>query len=178
MTWEELWAKYEAQVRKEHPVALSPADLKERVCLRILEKSCSTSQAFDNLAGLGGRDLETLGADIHERGESEILSATATAAAVAVIPVGGTAAAERAEACAANSTSEALERVSAVESAAAVAGALRLTRLVKPFATARTHEAGGRKERTRRRRERTRRRRERRPLGKPRFSDRRSHSRT
>ncbi|CAM9702846.1 unnamed protein product, partial [Sphacelaria rigidula] len=41
MTWNELWAKYEAQVREENPL-LTSNELRERVCLRILEKSCCT----------------------------------------------------------------------------------------------------------------------------------------
>lgn len=50
MTWEELWDKYEKKILAEDP-SLEGEDLKTSVCLRILEKSCSTSEVFNNLSG-------------------------------------------------------------------------------------------------------------------------------
>lgn len=178
MTWEELWAKYEAQVREENP-SLAPAELKERVCLRILEKSCCTSQAFDNIAGLHGRELEEIDADVNTRDESEIFCATATAAAVSSVSAvdvaksncgrleaSASASAATAAGCddilsyAEPQASEDLERASALESAAAVAGVLRLTRLVKPFGSAKEDAAQNGRTRCRPRK----------PPGRPRFS--------
>ncbi|CAM9562195.1 unnamed protein product [Choristocarpus tenellus] len=59
MTWDELWAKYEAQVRAESPDLEGDA-LTESVCLRIIKKSCCTSQTFDSLAGMGQDEKETV----------------------------------------------------------------------------------------------------------------------
>lgn len=54
MSWEELYKKYEAQIVKEEcNIELkgndSDEDLTMRIYLRILEKSCSTNQAFDSM---------------------------------------------------------------------------------------------------------------------------------
>ncbi|CAM9197287.1 unnamed protein product [Ectocarpus sp. 12 AP-2014] len=49
-TWPELWDKYERKIRSEDP-SLEGEDLKTAICLRILEKSCSTSEMFNNLSG-------------------------------------------------------------------------------------------------------------------------------
>lgn len=51
ITWEELCAKYEAQVLEEEPDVVVE-ELKQRVYFRILEKSCCTSEMFDKLVGL------------------------------------------------------------------------------------------------------------------------------
>ncbi|CAN0546518.1 unnamed protein product, partial [Ectocarpus sp. 12 AP-2014] len=48
-TWPELWDKYERKIRSEDP-SLEGEDLKTAICLRILEKSCSTSEMFNNLS--------------------------------------------------------------------------------------------------------------------------------
>lgn len=137
MTWNELWDKYEAQVRNEDPL-LTPDELRERVCLRILEKSCCTSEAFDNLAGLRGEELKDIDAEINKRGEMEISEGASIAASADQPGDDGTSASgaklivsgdeELAE------SKDALRRASRAESAAALAGVLRLTRLVKPFA--------------------------------------------
>jgi len=54
MSWEELYRKYEAQIVKEECTnelngKQSEEDLPMRIYLRILEKSCSTNQAFDSM---------------------------------------------------------------------------------------------------------------------------------
>jgi len=69
MTWEEIWDKYEAQIRKEEESSITDgSSLKEkkrrpwrikkdeesdsltmRIYLRILERSCETNQVFDSL---------------------------------------------------------------------------------------------------------------------------------
>lgn len=49
-TWPELWDKYERKIRSEDS-SLEGEDLKTAICLRILEKSCSTSEMFNNLSG-------------------------------------------------------------------------------------------------------------------------------
>lgn len=50
MTFEELWEKYEKQIRTEDPT-LEGEDLKTRVCLRIIEKSCSTCHVLNTISG-------------------------------------------------------------------------------------------------------------------------------
>ncbi|CAM9773646.1 unnamed protein product, partial [Phaeothamnion confervicola] len=50
MTWDEIWSKYERQVRNEDPAADDDA-VRDAVSRRILEKSCCTNQVFDKLAG-------------------------------------------------------------------------------------------------------------------------------
>lgn len=146
MTWNELWAKYEAQVREENPL-LTSNELRERVCLRILEKSCCTSEAFDNLAGLRGKELENIDAEISKRGGMEISRGGSVAASVeSTLSVGGEAANQTTGDCTSGSRAEskdALRRASRAESAAALAGVLRLTRLVKPFSRP---ESGSREE--------------------------------
>lgn len=62
VTWEELCAKYEAQVLAEEP-GVVPDELKQRVYFRILEKSCCTSEMFDNLVGLNRDDPDGSGGD-------------------------------------------------------------------------------------------------------------------
>lgn len=50
MTFEELWEKYEKQIQTEEP-SLEGEDLKTRVCLRIIEKSCSTCHVLNTISG-------------------------------------------------------------------------------------------------------------------------------
>lgn len=50
-SWDEIWAKYEGQIRAAHPDA-DDSYVREAVCRRILEKSCCTNQMFDALAGM------------------------------------------------------------------------------------------------------------------------------
>ncbi len=53
MSWEEIWAKYESQiVREQREKGREPLDEDElmmQTYMRILEKSCSTNEAVDNL---------------------------------------------------------------------------------------------------------------------------------
>jgi hypothetical protein len=52
MSWEEIWAKYEGQIIREQSekgVELDEDDLMMQTYMRILERSCSTNRAFDNL---------------------------------------------------------------------------------------------------------------------------------
>lgn len=52
MSWEEIWAKYETQIikeQKERGKELDEDELMMQTYMRILEKSCSTNQAVDNL---------------------------------------------------------------------------------------------------------------------------------
>eukprot|EP00752_Nemacystus_decipiens_P001526 g1496.t1 len=108
MTWEELWDKYERKILSEDPTLEGEA-LKTSVCLRILEKSCSTSEVFNNLSGCS--ELNTF------------LPDTAAASSSAGGGSGGPAEAD----------SPTLAEARAAESAAACAGALRLIPLIKPF---------------------------------------------
>lgn len=105
MTWEELWDKYERKILAEDPT-LEGEDLKTSVCLRILEKSCSTSEVFNNLSGCS--ELNTFLPE--------------TAAAAACSADGGD-----------GGDTPTLAEARAAESAAACAGALRLIPLIKPF---------------------------------------------
>lgn len=199
MTWEELWAKYEAQVRDEEPT-LAPEEVKERVCLRILEKSCCTSEKFDNLAGLGENDCQptspggnvsisgknsrgsvNAGSSSDSSSRSADINANAVVVALAAVAAARTEQAETQQtegdvsptASAPAGVNEDLERMSAVEGAVAVAGVLRLTRLVKPF-------VGGNADTTEQKRvkaeAKAKRRRPRIPLGRSRFTAERSAS--
>ncbi len=52
MSWEEIWAKYEGQIiseQRERGKELDEDELMMQTYMRILEKSCSTNQAVDNL---------------------------------------------------------------------------------------------------------------------------------
>ena len=52
MSWEEIWAKYEKQIVQEYQEKgkeLNEDDLMTATYMRILERSCSTNQAFDSL---------------------------------------------------------------------------------------------------------------------------------
>jgi len=52
MSWEEIWAKYESQIireQKERGKELDEDELMMETYMRILEKSCSTNEAVDNL---------------------------------------------------------------------------------------------------------------------------------
>lgn len=111
MTWEELWDKYEKKILSEDPTLEGEA-LKTSVCLRILEKSCSTSEVFNNLSGCS--ELNTFLPD--------------TAATASSAGDGGNAPAAPADA-----DNPTLAEARAAESAAACAGALRLIPLIKPF---------------------------------------------
>ena len=146
MTWEELWEKYERKIKAEDPT-MEGEELKTNICLRILEKSCSTSEVFNNLSGCselntflpvtdslksagvtgssdcGGTDGDE---DLLEGLENSALPAKRVAAGPSGDVNGG--GDETSQECA-----NALELALAAESAAACAGALRLTRLVKPF---------------------------------------------
>ena len=78
MSWEEIWSKYEKQIIEEHDAAtttteqgkkkkkkkkeLDEDELMMQTYMRILERSCSTNQTFDNLFlkeedGSGGGDI-------------------------------------------------------------------------------------------------------------------------
>eukprot|EP00903_Cladosiphon_okamuranus_P013597 g12664.t1 len=110
MTWEELWDKYEKKILAEDP-ALDGEALKTSVCLRILEKSCSTSEVFNNLSGCSELNTflpDTTGVVVGSAGVSES---------------GGPA----------DPGKPTLAQARAAESAAACAGALRLIPLIKPF---------------------------------------------
>jgi hypothetical protein len=52
VTWDALWLKYEAQIRRELGGGADEAAVRDAVCLRILEKSCCTNQMFDRIAGM------------------------------------------------------------------------------------------------------------------------------
>lgn len=66
MTWDELWNKYERQILEEDLSAkcasdmctLDDDDVTSQVCLRILERSCHTNRAIDELV-LGANSKET-----------------------------------------------------------------------------------------------------------------------
>ena len=87
MSWEELWNKYEAQiVAEECTQALEGKKTKQRtskeetltmrIYLRILERSCATNQAFDDLflkEGSDDRDIDDLEA-IAEKLEHDVRS--------------------------------------------------------------------------------------------------------
>jgi len=63
MTWEEIWSKYESQIikeQKERGKQLDEDELMMQTYMRILEKSCSTNQAVDNLF-LKGEDSDVDG---------------------------------------------------------------------------------------------------------------------
>ena len=62
MNYEELWAKYEAQVRAALPLGDETA-IREAVCKRILEKSCCTNQMFDALAGMAQAEVAEVRAE-------------------------------------------------------------------------------------------------------------------
>jgi hypothetical protein len=64
-SWDEIWAKYEMQVRAAAPTADERA-VREAVCKRILEKSCCTNQMFDALAGMAQGDAEQKRAEKEE----------------------------------------------------------------------------------------------------------------
>lgn len=183
MTWKELWEKYEAQV-KASDASLEGDDLKERVCLLILEKSCCTSEVFNNLAGCSELNSvfgasafapgtestgPTLGAPGQAGGGIDDCSRPAEDTPSEVQP-----AAECTGEEADGTDSKALARASAVECAAACAGALRLTRLVKPFLVVKAEVVGGQAEEQ----PKTSKRRERRSVGRQRLSRRATHSRT
>ncbi|KAL7491243.1 hypothetical protein ACHAWT_001430 [Skeletonema menzelii] len=66
MSWEEIWAKYESQIISEQMdrgKELGEDELMMQTYMRILEKSCSTNQAVDNLflkdegASIDGDDI-------------------------------------------------------------------------------------------------------------------------
>ncbi|CAM9169245.1 unnamed protein product [Chrysoparadoxa australica] len=59
MTWEEIWDKYEYQVRGEFPSA-DDDEVRERTCRIILAKSCCTNPMFDKLAGLSAAQVSNL----------------------------------------------------------------------------------------------------------------------
>lgn len=73
MTWEEIWLKYEQQVKDEiseiweethgtsSPTALATADLSTKVCLKILERSCITNDQIDRLVLNIEREDENVG---------------------------------------------------------------------------------------------------------------------
>eukprot|EP00638_Chattonella_subsalsa_P020504 CAMPEP_0117892372 /NCGR_PEP_ID=MMETSP0950-20121206/24628_1 /TAXON_ID=44440 /ORGANISM="Chattonella subsalsa, Strain CCMP2191" /LENGTH=223 /DNA_ID=CAMNT_0005752301 /DNA_START=88 /DNA_END=756 /DNA_ORIENTATION=+ len=42
LTWEDLWAKYEREIMMEYGGDISSSELTEKICLRILQKSCAT----------------------------------------------------------------------------------------------------------------------------------------
>lgn len=58
LTWQDLWDKYEAQIVQEEfqsdlvqgkPIYIDREALTKRIYMRILEKSCATNQAFDQM---------------------------------------------------------------------------------------------------------------------------------
>ncbi|KAL7481204.1 hypothetical protein ACHAW6_006881 [Cyclotella cf. meneghiniana] len=62
MSWEEIWAKYEGQIIREQTEKAKKLDEDELIMqtyMRILERSCSTNQAFDSLflKGDGGNNI-------------------------------------------------------------------------------------------------------------------------
>lgn len=143
MTWEQLWDKYEAQIRKEDP-QLEGEDLKSAVCLRILLKSCCTNEMFNNLAGCS--ELNGFLPAKDEQADSKLASPpsekpssrTPTMAdSSSTSSKGGSIAGDQPDAqeALAKETAEtkAIATAYAAERAAACAGALRLTRLVRPF---------------------------------------------
>jgi len=87
MTWEELWNKYEAQIvaeectqalegKKTKQTTSKEETLTMRIYLRILERSCATNQAFDDLflkEGSNDRDIDDLDA-IAEKLEHDVRS--------------------------------------------------------------------------------------------------------
>lgn len=149
MTWEQLWEKYEKKIRAEDPT-LEGEDLKTSICLRILEKSCCTSEVFNTLSGCG--ELNTF------LPSSDDVTATNTGGSVSSATSAGdgadcgddfdlleglelfpatrtpsTATAKSVDGQDPDDGVSELELAYAAERAAACAGALRLTRLVKPF---------------------------------------------
>lgn len=144
MTWEELWEKYEKKIKAEDPT-LEGEDLKTSVCLRILEKSCCTSEVFNNLSGCSElNELNTLlpatdGVTAANSGGSASSSSSGSSAS-GVADCGddedlleGLEIFAAASDEASSKGGSALQQAYAAEQAAACAGALRLTRLVKPF---------------------------------------------
>lgn len=151
MTWEQLWEKYEKRIRAEDP-SLEGEDLKKEVCLRILEKSCSTNKMFNDLAGCS--ELNNFSSD--SNGDSKNRSGGGGAGVPLSslmarsdrgsscdddddcdLPVefsdeDGACAGAGAGAVASRNDGE-LARAYIAEQAAACAGALRLTRLIQPF---------------------------------------------
>mmetsp|Transcript_36754 Transcript_36754/g.53998 ORF Transcript_36754/g.53998 Transcript_36754/m.53998 type:complete len:451 (+) Transcript_36754:121-1473(+) len=70
LSWDEIWNKYECQIREEIQIlesSLKAEDFTSRVCLRILERSCKTNVVVDRLF-LGDGDH-------HGNKESAILEA-------------------------------------------------------------------------------------------------------
>eukprot|EP00591_Stephanopyxis_turris_P018628 CAMPEP_0195536582 /NCGR_PEP_ID=MMETSP0794_2-20130614/46337_1 /TAXON_ID=515487 /ORGANISM="Stephanopyxis turris, Strain CCMP 815" /LENGTH=301 /DNA_ID=CAMNT_0040670035 /DNA_START=394 /DNA_END=1299 /DNA_ORIENTATION=- len=52
LSWDQIWNKYERQIRKEiqrRDPSLKTEDLTSQVCLRILERSCTTNELVDRL---------------------------------------------------------------------------------------------------------------------------------
>lgn len=178
MTWEQLWEKYETQIRAADPTLEGEA-LKTSVCLRILEKSCCTSEIFNNMAGCS--DLNTFLPDTIKKP-----AATAADTDIGCPPAGEddhrdmllpssqpvAARDEIGQEVSDDVGRRALARAYVAECAAICAGALRLDRLVKPFrATAKGEGEGEGLEGKRKRR------RVRRPLGRPRCARRSAPSR-
>jgi len=52
LSWEDVWLKYKNEVLSEFGDKLTPTELNERICLKILEKSCKTNELFDSANGL------------------------------------------------------------------------------------------------------------------------------
>ena len=146
MTWEELWEKYEKKIRAEDPT-LEGEDLKTSVCLRILEKSCCTSEVFNNLSGCSELNTFLPSTDTVTAADAGGSSSSASDGVdcaddldllegLEIFPstrISSKADAEGADDQASEDGASALELAYAAERAAACAGALRLTRLVKPF---------------------------------------------
>ncbi len=123
MTWEELWDKYERKILAEDP-SLEGEALKTSVCLRILEKSCSTSEVINNLSGCS--ELNTFLPDTAG-------AAAAATAAAATGPPARSSSSSAAGSALEDGYRPTLEQARVAESAAACAGALRLIPLIKPF---------------------------------------------
>mmetsp|Transcript_3122 Transcript_3122/g.4371 ORF Transcript_3122/g.4371 Transcript_3122/m.4371 type:complete len:279 (+) Transcript_3122:143-979(+) len=51
LTWEELWHKYELQIKNEIPFA-GEYEMRQAISQRILEKSCCTNKMFDSASGI------------------------------------------------------------------------------------------------------------------------------
>lgn len=169
MTWPQLWEKYEARVLTEDP-SLEGDDLKEKICLLILEKSCCTSEVFNNLAGCrelntvfgvsacttvvagsSGTTTATLARPADHTGD-DIDDDDSSSSSCCVLPFSEDVALEAQPAASETdegldeTKSKALARATAAECAAACAGALRLTRLVKPFVAMKAEAGQGQAE--------------------------------
>jgi len=80
LSWEELWVKYEDQVKQEMVLELldddeeeEECDISNLVCLKILERSCITNQQIDKLVLKTGKSVSHLDAIASDDPGNELL---------------------------------------------------------------------------------------------------------